>query len=96
MKNVTRKCCDDGVLAGGVVKAISNSSVYADGWTRKRSKEALDLLFGQWPFPKSWSRNLKHQNHFPMKEDLIRTNQKVFGRGAKRKERNLPYWGRSF
>lgn len=91
LKNVTRKCCENGLLAREVVRAISNGPVFVDGWTKNMCNQAVKTVLGEWPLPKSWSRNLKNHNLSPTREDLNRENKEIFGRGRKKKNRNFKY-----
>lgn len=72
VRRVVAQCRDDGVLAKGVVRAVSNGPVFLDGWTVEKSQELTEDVFGEWPIPKSWTRNLKDKNLIPTKADLVR------------------------
>ena len=91
LKSVIQKCCDDGLLAGGVIQTIVNSPVYRDGWTIESCNKIKKEMLGDWPFPQVWTRNLKNPNLIPSKEDLSRTNWNVLGRGEKKQSENTAW-----
>jgi len=67
-----KKCCDDGMLCRGVVRAVANCPVYRHGLTIEESSRLVNENFGDWPISKSWSSSVPKQEHVPAAEDFER------------------------
>ena len=73
IEQLVEVCSDAGLVSGPLVRAVSNSPIYYDGWTLEESQRMTTKLFGEWPLPRSWSRNVNQKGYAPEPNDLRRT-----------------------
>jgi hypothetical protein len=53
------RCCDDGLVGKHFVQAFTKSNTYSQGWTIDEREEVMKHIFHTWPFPRSWTRNIR-------------------------------------
>ena len=53
------KCREDGMVGKHFVQAIAGSHTYTEGWTIDVREELMKRIFHTWPFPPSWTRNIR-------------------------------------
>ena len=70
------ECSDDGLVSGSFVRGIANSNVYHQGWTVKERAQLINELFGDWPLPLSWTRNVP-EKFLPVSADAERQSSKI-------------------
>jgi len=70
---LTRDCCDQGLLSNSYVEALANSPIWIEGWTTEASERITGDLFGNWPLPLSWSRNILKKSLLPQEINVKRT-----------------------
>lgn len=76
IQGIFEQCITDGLLSAKFCRVIANGPFQKEqgGWTRQESERMRQQLFGEPPFPTTWSRNLKNgQNQQPQPSDLIQT-----------------------
>lgn len=74
IRQVVMECADAGLINGALLRTISKGPIYDDGWTIQESHRLTAELFGEWPFPHSWTRNVRDNGYLPRPNDLIRTH----------------------
>ena len=72
VRHLLQECQDAGLVSGPLLQAVATGPVYSDGWTAEESEELVLELFPDWPFPPSWTRNVRQPGLFPQKTDLER------------------------
>lgn len=70
LEKILEMCFHDGLLSSDVISVLSNGTLYYPGWTKAESRAVTDKIFGDWPLPLAWSRNVKSK---PKRQDLVRT-----------------------
>jgi len=73
IRHLSKACIDDGFVSKSFVAALSNGPIWTKGWTADESKKMTMEVFGDWPLPKSWSRNVKRAGDLPSRVDMRRT-----------------------
>lgn len=68
VQSLFQSCCEDGMLGKYFVRALVNY----DGWTLEEREEMQQRLFHTWPFPPSWTRNVKSTFHVVEEHDFAR------------------------
>ena len=63
------------------IRALTNGSVYYDGWTIEESMRLVDEVFPEWPLPGAWTRNLRQHGFRPKCTDLLRRNYNLSQHG---------------
>ena len=77
IRHLTKACCEDGYVSKNFVNALSNGPIWAEGWTAEESERMTKEVFGDWPMPKSWSRNITRSGDIPKPLDVRRSRFKV-------------------
>lgn len=54
-----QNCRDDGLLGRPFVRTLVSSRVESQGWTATERADTMNRLFDTWPFPVSWTRNIR-------------------------------------
>jgi pentatricopeptide repeat protein len=85
IRRMVEKCSEAGLISGIFVRSIAKGMVYCDGWTTEESERIRKEVF-QWPFPPSWTRNIKDPNLLPLRDDLYRDYTYLTRHGW------TPYW----
>eukprot|EP00816_Leptocylindrus_hargravesii_P011185 CAMPEP_0196824550 /NCGR_PEP_ID=MMETSP1362-20130617/92296_1 /TAXON_ID=163516 /ORGANISM="Leptocylindrus danicus, Strain CCMP1856" /LENGTH=613 /DNA_ID=CAMNT_0042204847 /DNA_START=288 /DNA_END=2129 /DNA_ORIENTATION=- len=67
LHGIIKMCCEDGQLCQGIINFITHGPFEENGgWISAQDAETLTVsLFGDWPVPKNWSRNLKIRDLAP-------------------------------
>lgn len=83
LRGIINMCCDDGQLCQGIINFVTHGPFEEKGgWISSRDAERLATrLFGDWPVPKNWSRNLKQRYIVP--NSLAITYENAQGEGRK-------------
>lgn len=61
------QCREDGLMGKHLVQTLTGSNTYEEGWTIQEREELMKGIFQTWPFPRSWSRNIRSL-HYLAKE----------------------------
>ena len=77
IRHVTKACCEDGYVSKNFLNALSNGPIWAEGWTAEESERMTKEVFGDWPMPKSLSRNITRSGDLPTPIDIRRSRFKV-------------------
>ena len=77
LEQLFHDCCDDGLLSNVFVRELANGPVYYDGWTQGESAKVVKEFFPDWPLPREWYRNLRHDYYMPTFEDSKRTHLEI-------------------
>ena len=77
IRHLTKVCCEDGYVSRNFLNALSNGPIWAEGWTAEESERMTREVFGDWPMPKSWSRNVTRSGDLPKPIDVRRSRFKV-------------------
>jgi len=77
IRHLSKACYKDGYVSKAFVNALSNGPVWAEGWTVEESGRMTKEIFGDWPLPKSWSRNITRHGDIPERKDIRRSRFKV-------------------
>eukprot|EP00814_Leptocylindrus_danicus_P013369 CAMPEP_0116004138 /NCGR_PEP_ID=MMETSP0321-20121206/434_1 /TAXON_ID=163516 /ORGANISM="Leptocylindrus danicus var. danicus, Strain B650" /LENGTH=400 /DNA_ID=CAMNT_0003472403 /DNA_START=1 /DNA_END=1205 /DNA_ORIENTATION=- len=88
LRGIIKMCCEDGQLCQGIINFITRGHFEENGgWISGQDAETLTVsLFGDWPVPKNWSRNLlKTRDLAP--NSLVITYEDAQGEGTRRQLR---------
>lgn len=77
IRHLSKACCEDGYVSKNFVNALSNGPIWAEGWTAEESERMTKEVFGDWPMPKSWSRNIRRSGDIPKPIDTRRSRFRV-------------------
>jgi len=76
IQHLSKACCEDGYVSKNFVNALSNGPIWVEGWTAEESEIMTKEIFGDWPMPKSWSRNISRSGDIPKRIDIRRSRTK--------------------
>lgn len=76
-RHLSKTCCGDGYVSKNFVNALSNGPIWTEGWTAEESDRLTKEIFGEWPIPKSWSRNITRSGDIPTRKDFRRSRAGV-------------------
>ena len=65
-------CKEDGLVSNRLLRALLDSPIYKTGWTIEESRYMMSECFPHFPFPVSWTRNVRQYKLIPVERDLIR------------------------
>lgn len=72
---IIAECKEDGLVSGGLLRALVAAPVIQRrGWTIEESRYMVYECFPRFPFPVSWTRNVRQVNLLPKKQDFVRTS----------------------
>ena len=72
IEQVVSNCKEAGLVSSPLINALSNGTIYPNGWTADESERMISEFFPQWPIPSAWTRNVRPESMLPKESDRWR------------------------